>query len=109
MHRKTYTNAGVELNQILWFQASDAVYRLRYWFEKRFTILSADADVPLLPPQFHNVILAGVATRLAENKVQVENAVIWPSLYQIGTSQMVTFNRKFYEDNNPENKIPYLI
>ena len=98
-HRKKYTTAGVESNYLLWFEAADAAYDLRYWFELRPGKLTDDAHVPLLPPAFHNTIVAGVVTRLAEQGVQVENQAMWPSIYQAQLEQLKQSNRKWYREN----------
>ena len=107
-HRKAFTKAGVEVNQLLWFYGADAAYDLRYWFERRPTRLSATTDVPLLPPQFHDIIVSGAMTRLAENQVQVENAVIWPGLYGAQITQLKAFNRKWWNENQDLGK-PYML
>lgn len=98
-HRKHFTTAGGEVNSLLWFPGSDNAYDLRYWFEKRATPLSADADVPLLPPQFHHAIVAGAITRLVESTVQVDNAVVWPNIYKQQIKALVNFNRRYYEEH----------
>lgn len=109
-HGKSFTTAGVEANQIFWHPGADAAYGLRYWFEARPSLLSADAHVPLMPPQFHYGIVAGAITRLAEQKVQVENQVIWPGIYGAITEAMKTFNRKYWKDQEDMgNKPPYLL
>ena len=107
-HRKSYLNDGTEINQLLWFYGADAAYDLRYWFERRPTRLSATTDVPLLPPQFHDIIVSGAMTRLAENQVQVENAVIWPGLYGAQITQLKAFNRKWWKENQDLGK-PYML
>lgn len=110
MHYKAYTNAGVETNLMLWFPAADAAYDLRIWEVIRGTLLSADADVPLLPPQFHNTIVAGAAVRLIESNAQVENAVVWPGIYTAQLSAIRSFNRKFYQMHEMEKRLPsYLL
>jgi len=109
-HRKKYTTAGVESNHLLWFNGADAAYDLRYWFVLRPPKLVADADVPLLPPQFHYAIVAGVLTRLAEQAVQVENQVIWPGIYMSQIEQLKQFNRKWYQENELKNhKEPFML
>lgn len=110
MHRKIYSSDGVEVNQLLWFPGSDAAYDLRYWTEIRTARLSGNSDVPILPPQFHDAIIAGAITRLIESQVQVENAVIWPSIYSKHLSDIATFNRKYYERHEDEKRDkPYLL
>lgn len=99
-HRKKYTTAGVESNHLLWFHGADAAYDLRYWFELRPPRLVEDTDVPLLPPQFHRTIISGVVMRFAEQAVQVENPVIWPSVYAEELEQLKQFNRKQHRKHN---------
>lgn len=99
--RKHYTNAGVEKNHLLWFPGCDDSYDLRYWFEGRPSVLSADADVPMMPPVFHPGISAGAIARLSEYNVQVENEIIWPALYQRTVQDMISFNRKWWKEHDP--------
>lgn len=100
-HRKKYTTAGAESNHLLWFNCADATYDLRYWFEMRpAKLVTTATDVPLLPPQFHYMIVAGVLTRLAEQNIQVENQVIWPGIYTSQLEQLKQFNRKWYREND---------
>ena len=101
-HIKAFTNAGAETNVILWFNCNDQAYGVRLWYEARPTLLVNDSDVPLLPPQFHHAIEAGVVTRLGENKVQVEAGVVWPQLYKAQCDALRSYNRKLwyeYEKN----------
>ena len=99
--RKKFLNAGTELNQLLWFPGSDAAYDLRYWIEARATKLVNTSDVPLMPPQFHYGIVAGAIARLAEYSVEVESQVIWPGVYKKTIDDMLEFNRKWWEQNDP--------
>jgi len=78
---QSFDALGNETYQMLWYPCADGEYRLRYWFEERVSRLVNDTDVPVMPPTFHDTIVAGAVTRLIENNVQVENAVIWPQLY----------------------------
>lgn len=107
---KSYTTTGTEVNQIIWHPGADASYRLRYWFETRPTRLVNDADVPLLPPMFHDAIVAGAIVRLAENNVQVENGLVWPGIYKAHIGALVEFNRKYYLDNNRiDRQHPFMV
>jgi len=109
-HRKKYSTAGGEKNHLLWFMGADAAYDLRYWFVLAPPKLIDDADVPLLPPQFHYMIIAGVLTRLSDQSVQVENQVIWPGLYKAQLGQLKQFNRKWYEQNElTKHKEPFML
>jgi hypothetical protein len=109
-HRKSYTAAGAETNQLLWYPGADAAYRVKYWFERRLARLSGDTDVPILPPQFIESIIAGTITRLAESQVQVENQVVWPGIYKMHQEAIVEFNRKWWERNQSKKfEKPYLL
>lgn len=107
-HRKAYTTAGAESNMMLWFCAPDQVYRLRYWYEYRAPRLTEDTDVPLLPPRFHDLMISGAITRLAESNAQVENAVIWPGLYDMGLEQLKAYNREYWQRGVKHNP-PYML
>jgi len=109
MHRREYTAAGAQYDYLLWFQAADAAYNLRLWYEKQVARLSADGDVPILPYQFHDAIIAGAITRLGENRVQVENAVIWPVLYKSHIEAIKAFNRKYWQENKPYERSPLFL
>lgn len=110
MHTKQFTAAGVETNRMLWFLAADTAYRLQYWYLLRCARLVADADVPLLPPQFHHAIVAGVITRLIESNVQVENQIVWPSIYSAHLNSIKAFNRKYYKDNDVSFRdLPFMV
>jgi hypothetical protein len=110
LHKKAYAVAGTEYNFLIWFQGADAAYDLRYWYEKRASKLVLTNDIPLLPPQFHNAIIAGAVARLAESNVQVENQVVWPAIYQQQLDAIRTFNRKWWAANEePELLAPYLL
>jgi hypothetical protein len=66
--------------------------------------------VPLLPPIFHDTIISGAIVRLAENNVQVENAVIWPGIYKAQLDALKTFNRKYYKEHDKVDRMtPYLL
>ena len=110
LHHKIYTAAGAESNYLLWYPGADAAYDLRYWALTRAARLSADGDVPLLPPKFHDILVSGAITRLIESNVQVENAVVWPQLYKMQLKNLVSYNRKYYTQHEFEQrKAPYLL
>ncbi len=108
-HRRVYTTAGTQYDYLLWFQCSNAAYQLRLWYEKQCARLSADGDVPVLPYQFHDAIVAGAITRLGENKVQVEAGVIWPIIYKAHIEAIKAFNRKWHEENKPFERSPLFL
>jgi hypothetical protein len=101
MHKQVYTAAGAQIDYLLWYQAADAAYNLRVWYVKQAARLSATTDVPLLPYQFHDAIVAGAITRLGENKVQVESGVVWPTIYNAEIEAIKAFNRKWWMDHKP--------
>jgi len=101
MHRQVYTDNGDQFDYLLWFQASDDAYNLRLWYIKQSNRLSVDTDIPMLPYQFHDAIVAGAITRLGENKVQVEAGVVWPTIYNAFIDSISAFNRNWWEKNKP--------
>lgn len=109
LHKKTYSSAGAEADLLLWFLGADAAYYLRYWYIKRAARLSAAGDVPQLPWKFHDSLISGAVTRLAENQAQVENAVIWPGLYRQHLDAIKSFNREWWERHEAEMGKPYLL
>lgn len=109
-HGKGFDGTGTENNQIIWHPGADAAYQLRYWLEKRAAKLVNDTDVPLLPPQFHYGVVAATVARLAEYNVQVENAVIWPKIYEETIQSLKAFNRRYWEQQeNWQAEKPYLL
>lgn len=108
LHKKSFSSAGAETDLLMWFPGAQAAYYLRYWYQKRAARLSATTDIPQLPWKFHDMIIAGAITRLAENNVQVENAVIWPQIYVRQIEAMKTYNRKWW-DRHKEEMPPYLL
>ena len=109
LHYKSYTNAGTENDCILWFPGADAAYQMRFWYEVRPSRLSSDSDVPLLPAQFHDAIVAGAITRLGENKTQVEAGVVWPGLYKAQLQAIKEYNRKLWKPYEDKRSGIYLI
>lgn len=101
LHRRVQTAAGGQLDYLLWFQASDAAYTLKLWYEKQPDRLANATEVPLLPSQFHDAIVAGSITRLGENKVQVEAGVVWPAIYKAQIEAIKEYNRKRWETQKP--------
>jgi hypothetical protein len=100
---KSYNGTGGETNQIIWNPSSDDNYKLRYWFEARASRLVNDSDVPLLPPQFHPMIVAGAAARLAEYNVMVDNPKVWSGIYSNQLEAMKTLNTDFWDKANQED------
>ncbi|MFA6290188.1 MAG: hypothetical protein WC637_00325 [Victivallales bacterium] len=98
LYRKVYTAAGAEYDYLLWFQAADDAYDLHLWYEKNIDRLSATTDVPVGPPQVADAIIAGAIMRLVKNEVQVENAVVWPSVYKSNLEAIKSMNRKWWEN-----------
>jgi hypothetical protein len=93
--RKGTTEA--EIAQIIWGPCSDQAYDFRAWVERLPAPLSADADIPSLPTEFHPMLVAGPLTRLIESNVQVENAVIWPGVYKQHLINLAAHNFRWWE------------
>jgi len=109
IHRKTYSSAGVETNIMMWYPGAGAAYDLRYWLQLRpARLATAATDVPLLPPQFHQTIVAGAITRLSESPTLVEaNTGIWATLYKQQVANFINFNRDYYLRS--QKGTPYLL
>ena len=109
IHRKTYSTAGVEENSMVWFPGADAAYDLRYWMQIRAPrLVTAASDVPLLPPQFHQTIVAGAITRLAESPILVEAGLgVWATMYKQQIQNLINFNRDYYLRS--QKGTPYLL
>lgn len=106
-HRKRFVS-DAEVNEIWWFPGADAAYNLRFWAEEIVAELSSDTDVPRIPTKFHRTIVAGAITRLADANAQVENAVVWPSIYTAGIAAIRAYNQRYYHKNKEKEK-PYLL
>ena len=103
-HRQIYTAAGAQIDYLLWYQAASQALNLHIQYEIQPARLSADTDYPLLPPQFHDAIIAGAIMRLGENKVQVEAGVIWPTVYQSHIKAITAFNRQWWAKYKPSER-----
>lgn len=110
MQRKAFTEAGVETNQLIWYPGAGEAKDLRYWFEKRVPKLVEDADVPMLPYDFHHSLIAGTMVRLKEYDAQVENPISWGRIYMSHLRDIRTYNRKHYKkEQNEHYKLPFMI
>lgn len=108
-HVQHFNAAGTETEILLWFCCSDTAYHMRLWHEFRPPVLSADSDVPYLPPQFHYAIIAGAVTRLGENKTQVDAGVVWPQLYARQIQYIVDYNRILWAKYDNQRQGIYMI
>ncbi len=107
---KYYKADFTEENNLIWFDGAQDQQTLQLWYVNNAAALSADADVPQLPVEFHNAIVSGAITRLYESKVQVEAGVIWPGLYNNQLGAIVAFNQQYYQQNEFERREkPYLL
>lgn len=104
-HHKELDGTGNDLNFILWFQGATSVETLRAFITESPARLSADADVPKIPAKFHDMIIAGAVTRLIESNVQVENQVVWPSLYLSQLDSFRTYNRSLWKRADKSTRI----
>jgi hypothetical protein len=62
--------------------------------------LSADTDVPLLPTNFHEVLVSGAVSRLLEAKdaqLSVEDMSMWPQIYQLHLESIRKFNDEWWD------------
>ena len=106
---RSLNTTGTSFDYALTFPGAQEDKQALIMIEATGQRLLAAGDVPMLPPQFHDSIVSGSVTRLAENQVQVENAVIWPGLYKMHIEAIKTFNRKWWEQHEAEMEKPYLL
>lgn len=100
-HEKAYTTAGVESDKLLWFPIPDAAYDIRYWFEKRVSPLSAAADVPLLPPFSHQLLIWGTLIQLAMFDIRVRSGP-WDVFYDSMLKELMAFSDNFVPSGRTE-------
>ena len=67
--------------QVYFFPAADAIYSVEYGFMRRVLDLSADTDVPIIPPEFQDCILLRAAFEIF-HKVNDKRAAEWKSRYE---------------------------
>lgn len=101
---------GAEATRMVWGPIPDQNYQMRMWASKLLDRLSATSDVPLIPYQFHDMLISGALTRLVKYEaVQVYNAVIWPQLYKEHLSALISENRRWWARFNKDNRsAPFL-
>jgi len=93
-HRKQYTLAtGGETDTFEWFPIPDTAYDIRYWYEKRVSVLSG-TTVPDLPTWAHRTIIYGTLIQLAMFDVKVK-AGPWAVLYEQGLEQLRGYSNNF--------------
>lgn len=110
LQKKYFTAAGVEANRILWFPRPDDNYPMRAWLQKQADRLSANTDVPILPYQYHDGIIAGTIARLTQYpQIQIENAVVWPGIYKAHLEALKNENRKWWKRFNKEQRSGYYL
>ena len=110
MNYQVFSSDGTATNLALSFPGAQEIKMAYLMIEVTGERMSAGTDVPLLPPQFHDTIISGAITRLMENNVQVENAVIWPGLYKMHLDAIKTYNRKWWRQHESDQmEGPYLL
>lgn len=108
-HYKRMLSDGKELDRIIWYPGCDDDYDCRLWEEIKPSPLSDTADIPQILAQFHHGIIAGVAARLAENKVQVENQVVWPGIYTFHLNDLKAYNRRWWKNYENIHEKPFML
>lgn len=117
------TSAHPSITPILWymygqtakvFPVPDSAYTLTLRYYKKPTMLSADADVPGLPSEFEELLVAGAAYRVLQVKDNYDQAGILENKYgelldklvnkysqqQVGAPTRVRVNRRAVSDSN---------
>lgn len=98
MYYQQFNSAGVDVSYLMFLPSPNAEFKPFIWHESLPDRLSADADVPILPFGFHDTIVAGAMSRLAElDNIQIEDAVVWPQLYALQLDSMKKYNRSLWE------------
>lgn len=109
LHYQTQATTGIAYDYILTFPGAQENKQAIISIEASPIRLSAAADVPLLPAQFHDTIISGAITRLMESNVQVENAVVWPGLYKMQIEAIKSYNRRWWKQHEADMGGPYLL
>ncbi|MEN6639186.1 MAG: ubiquitin-activating E1 FCCH domain-containing protein [Smithella sp.] len=98
LHKSGYSTAGAQAQRLLWYTLPNAVYAARVWGEVRPSRLTATTDVPVGPPEIGDAIVAGAISRLVQyGNVQIENAVVWPSVYKAHLEALKNENRAWWK------------
>lgn len=97
IHTQLYASDGDRMDYILTLPAAQEDEIAYALVTVKPLILSADADVPLMPPEHHYGIVAGAVMRLSESNVQVENAVVWPGIYRANVANFNAYNYRLWE------------
>lgn len=104
---KLFYNTG-EYSHLLTFPAAQENDIALIMCDTRVDPLSADTDVPLLPYQFHPMLVAGTITRMAETGIQVETPQLWPVLYAQQTQALVNRNQRWWRQHEAQEDVkPY--
>jgi len=98
-HEKSFSSAGVEVNKLVWFPLPDAAYDIRYWFEKRVSILVNADDVPLLPFWAHQALVWGSLVQMPMFDIRVKSGP-WDMLYEQVINQLMGFSNNFVIDGS---------
>jgi len=109
IHSQLYASDGDRADYIITLPASQEAEIAYPLITVKPIILSSDTDVPLMPPEFHYGIVAGAVMRLMESNVQVENAVIWPGIYQANVAGFNAYNYKLWETAKGSDPDPVLL
>lgn len=111
-HVQSFTAAGVRADKLIWSGGPDVSRLLRVWYLQYIPRLSADADVPLLPPRFHDILVAGAVTRLIESKnekVSTEDASVWPAIYASQLEALRLYNEKWWANVENSQQVEHFL
>ena len=82
------TGYYVEDDDLYVIPKPDGVYSLRVWYVKRGTTLSADADTPIIPTEFHDLIVL-FAVSQAKRKDDDAAFQVYANDYEAGKRDMM--------------------
>jgi hypothetical protein len=95
--KKSYDHDGGVSNHILFYPYPDtADLLIKYNYVEMPWRLEADSDVPLLPPQFHNVIVSGAVSKAL--KSDDPERMLWSQLYSAQLTALHAYNNKYWDE-----------
>lgn len=96
-HEQTFNVATpyAVTNKLHFFLMPNAVYAVRYWFEQAYTLLAA-AEVPPIPPEFHEIYIWRAMMFLQGFDVEIKDGVDYFAFYRELERDLIAFNRAQY-------------
>lgn len=80
-------------NTLTFFYMPSSVQAVRLSYERQVQDLSADTDIPVLPPEFHQAIIFGAASLLEKYGFSAAGSMSWQQLFLDAMNDLVATNR----------------